>query len=228
MSAAKVIAIDGPSGSGKSTIAKIIAQKLNLTYLDTGAMFRGIAYGLDLAGIDVSETNKISDFLTTMNLSYAPATNILIELNGANLTDKIREHHVSALASKYSQISEIRNFLKEFQRQIANTKASVLEGRDIGTVIFPDAALKIFLTADPRVRAERRYHQLIDLGQDVTHTSIEKIADDIAKRDREDSKREIAPLVKAGDAVEIDTTSLSIEQVIEKIISLYHQRQELF
>ena len=228
MNKTKVIAIDGPSGSGKSTIAKSLSEKLNLTYLDTGALFRTLALGLHKSNIKDFEVEQIENFLNSAELVYAPNSEILVELNGVDFTRKIREHEVSALASKYSKVSSIRTFLKNFQREIATKRASILEGRDIGTVIFPDAAIKIFLTADPAIRAERRYQQLKDLGKDVSTTSVAQIATDIAKRDKEDSGRDLAPLIKADDAIEIDTTALSINQVIEKIIEIFNSRKDLF
>ena len=228
MSKTKVIAIDGPSGSGKSTIAKSVSTKLSLTYLDTGAMFRAIAYSLDSAGIKVEETDRISDFLSSLNFEYAPSEAVLIRLNSEDLSSKIREHHVSRLASHYSVIPEIRNYLKEAQRKIASNRPSILEGRDIGTVIFPDAVIKVFLTADPKVRGQRRYDQLKDLGKDMSGVSVDSLISDIEARDAADSSRDVAPLVKADDAIEIDTTALAIEEVIEKIADLYHQNKEAF
>lgn len=228
MSRSKVIAIDGPSGSGKSTIAKAVASKLSLTYLDTGAMFRAVAYALDSAGIKVEEIDRISDFLSSLHFEYAPEKNILIRLNSDDLTSKIREHHVSGLASKYSVIPEIRDYLKEAQRKIAAVRPSILEGRDIGTVIFPDAIIKVFLTADPKIRGQRRFDQLKDLGKDMAGVTVDSLISDIEARDEADSSRNVAPLTKADDAVEIDTTTLSIDEVIQKIADLYTQNQAAF
>lgn len=233
---AKVIAIDGPSGSGKSTIAKIIAQKLNLTYLDTGAMFRSLAYILDQLPIDFnqqhlsqSELQQVQSCLQQMNFEYGVSSDILIRINGENLTEKIREHQVSAMASKISKFSVVRDYLAQKQRLIAKERPSILEGRDIGTVIFPNAAVKVFLTASATLRAKRRYEQLIEKDANNKNTyDQKKIEQDIIERDRQDQERTIAPLKKASDAIEIDTSSLSIDQVCDQIIAEYHKQQHLF
>lgn len=224
----KVIAIDGPSGSGKSTIAKIVSKQLDLVYLDTGALYRSIAWTLDNARIAEDQLADIEKFLGKMNLEYSPQENVLVRVNSIDLTQKIREHHVSELASKYSKLPVIREFLKKTQRDIALIHPAVLEGRDIGTVIFPDAVLKVFLTADPIVRANRRFEQLKELGQDVSKTSVEQIAKDIQERDNQDQNRKHAPLVKAKDAVEIDTSQITIEQVVTQIVNLFEQRKDQF
>lgn len=220
----KVIAIDGPSGSGKSTIAKIVADKLSLTYLDTGAMFRAIAYCMDKKNVEVENVDFIAAILKDMDFQYAPTESILVEIDGHDLTEKIREHHVSKLASMYSKVSIIRDFLKEKQREIARSKPSILEGRDIGTVIFPDAAIKIFLTADPEVRAKRRFEEI----KDTTDITYEQVLSDIKKRDEADRGREIAPLVKADDAIEIDTSHKSLEDITQEITRIFESKKNLF
>jgi len=232
----KVIAIDGPSGSGKSTIAKIISQKLNLTYLDTGAMFRAIAYSLKDLSIDFTkdeldkdEIETVSKYLQSLKFEYGVSESILVRLNDNNLTDEIREHYVSDLASRTSKFPIIRNYLKDKQREIANTKPSVLEGRDIGTVIFPGALVKIFLTADSKVRAKRRYDQLVEKDPDTASSlSVKSIQADIESRDALDQSRETAPLKMANDAISIDTSNKSIEEVADEIISEYDKKKELF
>lgn len=222
----KVIAIDGPSGSGKSTIAKIIAQELDLTYLDTGALYRAIAYTLNEKNISQADTMAIEATLSELKFEYGKSEEELIIINGENLTLKIREHKVSELASKYSKLPVVRDFLQSFQRNFAKTNPSVLEGRDIGTVIFPNAALKIFLTADPKVRAKRRYEQLEEMG--TNKISLEAILSDIKKRDQADISRAIAPLKKADDAIEVDTTSKNIEEITAKIKALYSKNSFFF
>lgn len=222
-----VVAIDGPSGSGKSTITQLVAKKLGLIYLDTGAMFRAVAYFLDSKGIDPSEVEKIEKQLEQFTFTYGKSPDVLVEIDDEDLTHKIREHHVSALASKYSQIPVVRTYLKKLQRDIGCKKPSILEGRDIGTVIFPKAALKIFLTANDEVRAKRRLDQLQGADPSV-EISLEQVLQDIRSRDEQDQARAMAPLVKADDAVELDTSSLSIEAVVEQICDLYKQREELF
>lgn len=222
----KVIAIDGPSGSGKSTIAKIIAKELGLTYLDTGALYRAIAYTLDSKKILETELDKIQSTLSNLKFEYGKSENELIIINGENLTSTIREHKVSELASKYSKLPVVRNFLQSFQREFAQTHPSVLEGRDIGTVIFPNAALKIFLTADSGIRAKRRLDQLRDQGEsDIT---LEAILSDIKKRDQADITRSIAPLKRADDAVEIDTSSKDITKITAQIKDLYSKNSFFF
>ena len=218
---AKVVAIDGPSGSGKSTIAKALAKKLNLTYLDTGALYRSIAYTLHHKNIPAEDINSIEVELNSLTLEYSPEEGILIKVNGTDLTSKIREHFVSELASTYSKLPVVRNFLTSFQREFSLTRPSVLEGRDIGTVIFPDAALKIFLTADPAVRASRRFEQLKELGKNITGISAASIQADIEARDQADKSRSVAPLIKASDAIEIDTGSLEIDQILNQITNLF-------
>lgn len=232
----KVIAIDGPSGSGKSTIAKMVSTKIGLTYLDTGAMFRAIAFSLKDFDVDFSkqvldtvEENKIQKYLDSLKFEYGISSEVLIRLNGENLTSTIREHYVSELASHTSKFSIIRDYLKDKQREIANSKPSVLEGRDIGTVIFPNAAVKIFLTASADERAKRRFEQLVEKdNKNKEIYSVQEILEDIKKRDEQDQNRDIAPLVCSKDAVEIDTTSLSIDQVVESIINEYNKNKEHF
>src|SRR5690606_31615365 len=159
----QVIALDGPSGSGKSTVAKMIAEKLGLIYIDTGAMFRAAAYALQHTGIDFtkpelnkSEEETIDKFFHDHRFQFAPEPGVLILLDNLNLTDVIREHHVSKLASQVSKHRVIRTFLAKWQRDIVEARPAILDGRDIGTVIFPNAALKVFLTASPEERANRR------------------------------------------------------------------------
>jgi cytidylate kinase len=236
MTKEKVIAIDGPSGSGKSTIAKIVSNKLSLTYLDTGAMFRAIGYSIRKLDIDFSkneltksESESVQNLLDSLKFEYGVDDKTLIRVNDEDLSEKIREHEISTLASLTSKFSPVRNYLKSIQRDIAILKPSVLEGRDIGTVIFPNAAVKIFLTADPEVRAERRYSQLIEKDESNRDKySVGKIMKDIEERDAQDANRSIAPLTKASDAIEIDTSYLSIEEVAESIIEAYNNKKELF
>ena len=223
----RVIAIDGPSGSGKSTIAKLVAQKLDLVYLDTGAMFRAIAYFLDQGQVSADDDELVQNKLEEFNFIYAKDENCLVEVDGVDLTEKIREHHVSKLASIYSQNSIVRNYLKKLQQKIASVRPSILEGRDIGTVVFPNAAVKFFLTANNEVRAQRRYSQIKEKDPDSSLT-VESIMADIIKRDEEDSNREIAPLVKAQDAIEIDTSSLSVDEIIEIICEKFGLNQQHF
>lgn len=228
-SKSKVIAIDGPSGSGKSTIAKIVAEKLSLTYLDTGAMFRAVALGINQADISFEDINSMKSYLSKINFEYGVSSDVLIQINGVNFTEKIREHDVSTMASIVSKYDFIRNFLKEQQRKIAMQKPSILEGRDIGTVIFPNAALKYYLNADPKIRAKRRFDQLVEKDPSLTAKYSEmQILKDIETRDFEDENREVAPLKRADDALILDTTSMDIDQVVDSIIVEFNKRINLF
>lgn len=226
----QVIALDGPSGSGKSTVAKMIAHKLGLIYIDTGAMFRAAAYSLQHTGIDFtkpkleeSEDQFITKFFHDHRFQFAPEPGVLILLDNLNLTDVIREHHVSKLASQVSKHKVVRDFLKSWQREIVRDRPAILDGRDIGTVIFPNALLKVFLTASPEERATRRFEELKVRGQ--TELDYETILKDIKERDFEDMNREIAPLKKAEDGVELDSTGKDIPQIVEEIIDLWNKKK---
>lgn len=209
---AKVIAIDGPSGSGKSTIAKELANSLGVLYIDTGAMFRALAYIADQEKIDLTEGTPLINFLDSLKIEYGVSDSVLIRINGLDLSDKIREHHVSKLASIISQLPSVRKYLLDFQRSLALDKVCVMEGRDIGTVVFPDSFSKFFITASVDIRAERRLKQLRENGdQNIT---LEQIAEDVRKRDETDMNRSVAPLKKAEDAMLLDTSNLNMADVI--------------
>lgn len=226
----QVIALDGPSGSGKSTVAKMIANKLGLIYIDTGAMFRATAFALQHTGIDFTkpqldpaEETLIDKFFHDHRFQFAPEPGVLILLDNLNLTDVIREHHVSKLASQVSKHKVIRDFLKNWQRDIVKDRPAILDGRDIGTVIFPNALLKVFLTASPEERANRRFEELKERGQlDIDFDTILK---DIKERDFEDMNRAIAPLKKAEDGLELDSTGKTIPQIVDEIIDLWNSRK---
>lgn len=226
----QVIALDGPSGSGKSTVAKMIAHKLGLIYIDTGAMFRAAAYALQHTGIDFTkpelndaENKTIDKFFHDHRFSFAPEPGVLILLDNLNLTDVIREHHVSKLASQVSKHKIVRTFLANWQRDIVKDRPAILDGRDIGTVIFPNAILKVFLTASSEERATRRFEELKERGQaDVDYATILK---DIKERDFEDMNRTIAPLKKADDGVELDSTGKTIPQIVDEIIALWDRKK---
>lgn len=228
----QVIALDGPSGSGKSTVAKMIAQKLGLIYIDTGAMFRAVAYALQHTGIDFtkpqlekSEEAMIEKFFQEHLFQFAPMPGVLILLDNLNLTDVIREHHVSRLASQVSKHKVVRDFLKAWQRDIVKDRPAILDGRDIGTIIFPNALLKVFLTASSEERATRRFEELKQRGQqDVDYETILK---DIKERDYEDMNRTIAPLKKADDGLELDSTGKTIPEIVDEIIKLWEEKKAL-
>ena len=217
-----IITIDGPSGTGKSTVAKKVAEKLGFTYFDTGAMFRTIAYGILVNRIDYKNHEILAHFLQTAELSlknHQGKTHFY--LNGSDVTSHLRTAEVTSLSSKISTIKEVRDKLGQLQRDLVKGISAVFEGRDMGTVIFPNAETKIFLTAEPAVRAKRRYHELV--AKDATFAeshSFEKTLQDIQERDERDENREIAPLKAAKDAHLVDTSNLSIDEVVDHIIFL--------
>ena len=212
---AKVIAIDGPSGSGKSTIAKELALSLGVLYIDTGSMFRALAYVADEQKIVLKEGLDFQKFLSSLKIDYDVKDSVIIKINGHDLSEKIREHHVSGLASVISQLPSVRKFLLDFQRSLAFDKVCVMEGRDIGTVVFPDSFCKFFITASVDIRAERRLKQLRENGdQKIT---LAQIAEDVRLRDETDMNRSVAPLKKAEDAILLDTSLLKMEEIIHII-----------
>lgn len=225
-----VIALDGPSGSGKSTVAKLVAQELGVTYIDTGAMFRSVAFALQHLPIDFTrpslaeaEEATVRQFFHDHRFSYDVAPGILVELDNLNLTDRIREHHVSRLASQVSKHAVIRSFLAQWQREIVKNRPAILDGRDIGTIIFPQAILKCYLTASSHERAQRRLEELQARGEEGLDFTT--VLTDIEERDHQDMTREIAPLKKAPDAMEIDTTGKTIPQIVSIIVGEWKKRR---
>lgn len=212
-----IIAIDGPSGAGKSTIAKILASKLGITYLDTGAMYRAVGLKALRTGVCPSDEKQVEKMLAETEIDVATENGVQkVYLDGEEVSGFIREHRVSKAASDISAVPCVRYALVELQRKIASKKDTVLDGRDIGTFVLPNAEFKFYLTASVGERAKRRYNELLAKGEVVEFETIKK---DIETRDYNDSHRAVAPLKKADDAVEIDTTYLNIEQVAEKLIS---------
>lgn len=212
------IAIDGPAGAGKSTAARAAAANLGYIYVDTGALYRAIAcYVLEKGG-DVHDREKVIELLgeITPELRFEQGVQH-VYLNGRDVTDKIRTPEVSMGASAVSPVPEVRAFLFELQRKLARENNVIMDGRDIGTVVLPDADLKIFLTASPEARAERRFKELSEKGNAPAY---EQVLQDIIKRDREDSTREIAPLKQAEDAVLLDTTGMTLEETTAEIIKM--------
>ncbi len=207
-----IIAIDGPSGTGKSTTAKIVAKDLGLTYLDTGAMYRAITFAALEKNVAPTDKAGIDQLLQSTKIRFDDNNQIVI--NGVNREKEIRGKQVSEAVSPYSAVPEVRSVLTQLQREIASERSCILDGRDIGTVVFPNADFKFFLVTDLKVRAERRYQECKEKGIAMTFEEIEK---NLAERDRIDSSRATAPLKKADDAIEIDTTQLSIEQQVKKI-----------
>ena len=214
----KEIAIDGPAGAGKSTIAKRVAEKLGLIYVDTGAMFRAIALYMTGKCVKSNETDKVKEGLNNIRLDivYENGEQQII-LNDENVSRLIRNPEISKAASSFAQVPEVRERLLILQRELADKRPVVMDGRDIGTKVLPSASVKIFLTADVKVRAERRYKELTEKGEKV---NLEDIMSDIKSRDEQDMNRKVSPLVQAGDAVLVDTSSLSIDEVVDAIIKI--------
>ncbi|MDP6965728.1 MAG: (d)CMP kinase [Candidatus Marinimicrobia bacterium] len=211
-----VIAIDGPAASGKSTTAQGVAKKLGFIYLDTGAMYRAVTLAVLEAGLDSSDMVGIESLLREISLSFDledSSTRIL--LNARDVSEQIRGLEVTRNVSAVSALPVVREKMVEIQRQIGSSQDSVVEGRDIGTVVFPGAKFKFFITADYETRAARRQQDLEQLG---IHRAIREIIEDLKKRDLKDSRREHSPLTKAEDAIEIDTTTLTIQEQIDTIV----------
>ncbi len=218
----QVVAIDGPSGSGKSTVARALARELGLLYIDTGAMFRALATYADSRGIDFKEGPELTEFLNNIKMEYGVSEDVLIAIDGQDLTRAIREHRVSKLASIISQLPSVRTFLLKFQRDLAGERLCVMEGRDIGTVVFPNAFIKFFVTASVQTRALRRLDQLRAGGdQDV---ELEQVIKDVIKRDETDTNREVAPLKQAADAELVDTTNYTQEEIISMLAAKVRSR----
>jgi len=211
------IAIDGPVGAGKSTIAKLVAKKLNIIYIDTGAMYRAVGLYVVRCGLDVKNPDDVKSVLDEINLDVRLASDgQTIFLNGEDVTNLIRTPEISMAASAVSAVSEVREKLVEMQREMANSKSVVMDGRDIGTVVLPNATTKIFLTASLDTRADRRYKELIKKGQKVT---LEDVKNDIVLRDNNDMSRATSPLKQAEDAILLDSTGKSLDEVVLEVIS---------
>jgi cytidylate kinase len=221
-----VIAVDGPSGSGKSTVAKKVAKELGILYIDSGAMYRAVAWATQRLGLDWSQNDlsvqdsfALDSFLQQNQLQYQPQPNVLVSFEGQDLTHEIRSHVISEKASLVSKHKIVRDFLTSWQRKIVASQPAILDGRDIGTVVFPQAVLKYFLTASVDERAQRRYVELIGRGEQVERQIL---IQDIKQRDQRDQERTLAPLIQAADAILIDTTSKTIEDVVRLIVGNWH------
>jgi len=215
-----IIAIDGPAGAGKSTIARRVAARLGFLYVDTGAMYRALGLWALRAGVDLQDAQRLGRLAAAARIDFA-ANGTRVLLNGEDVTEAIRSPEVSAAASLISTYPIVRRAMVAEQRRIGSHSSVVMEGRDITTVVFPEADVKIYLDAAPETRAQRRLHELAERGQQLTPAQV---AAELAERDRRDRSRAEAPLVQAPDAVLIDTTSLSIEQVEEAVLKLIRQR----
>nr|WP_207652810.1 (d)CMP kinase [Clostridium isatidis] len=208
------VAIDGPAGAGKSTIAKLVAKRFNLMYINTGSMYRAVALAAKENNIDENKIEDLCKLIDTMDMEFRDDD---LFLNGENIQDKITMPEISVIVSKYAAIKEVREKLVKLQREMSRKFDVIMDGRDIGTVVLKDSKFKFFLTATAEARAERRYKELKMRGLDVDYDTI---LEDIIKRDYYDSHREVDPLRKAEDAIEIDSTNLSIFEVTEKISSI--------
>jgi len=217
-SAAKVIALDGPSGSGKSTVARGVAQALGWRYVDTGATYRAATLAVLRAGVELTDDDGITKVVSAagIELSTDPA-DAAVRLEGDDVSALVRGPEVTAAVSAVSAVPAVRTHLVDLQRRLAGDAGAVLEGRDIGTAVFPDAAVKVFLDATPEVRANRRAG---DADAGVTDASVDAVAADLARRDRLDSSRTASPLLAADDAVHLDSSALDAQQVVDRVLEL--------
>lgn len=219
----KSIAIDGPAGAGKSTLAQQAAKELGFLYVDTGAIYRTVALKTLRAGVDAADESQMAPLLENLDIrmDYGPDGEQRMFLEGEDVSKAIREHQVSGLASKVAAIPAVRDFLLDFQRKQAREHDVVMDGRDIGTVVLPDADVKIFLTAAPESRAQRRVLELEQRGQQADYNTI---LHDIIQRDEQDKNRPIAPLRQAEDAVLLDTTKLNLAESLRAMLSLVKEK----
>ena len=215
----KSIAIDGPAGAGKSSIAKALSKRLGYIYIDTGAMYRAVALFFLENNVADGTDSRIESLLDKLEISikYEDGAQKVI-LNGEDVTGKLRLEEIGKLASKFSAIGSVREKLVALQRKLAQKENVVMDGRDIGTVVLPNADLKIYLSASSKVRAKRRYLELLEKGQ--TDLDINDIEDEIIKRDEADMNREISPLKQADDAYYLDSSDMTLEEVVSKILSM--------
>ena len=212
------VAIDGPAGAGKSTIAKLVAKEKGYIYVDTGAMYRGLAIHFLDKGIQKEETDKVIEACKDAEVTIAYEDGVQhVYLNGKDITARLRNEEVGNMASVTSAIPEVRKKLLELQQNLAKTQDVIMDGRDIGTCVLPHADVKIYLTASVETRAKRRYQELLEKGEDC---NLEEIARDIEERDHRDMSRKIAPLKQAEDAVLVDSSDMTIEEVVKTIVNL--------
>jgi cytidylate kinase len=211
-----LITIDGPSGAGKTTVSRILAARLGYRYIDTGALYRGVAMAAISSGLKPDDDNGFLAMFNTVKLYFVPGeAGLRLFLNGSDITDQIRTPEISMAASAVSARPVVRNFLLNLQRDLGRDKNVVFEGRDMGTVVFPDADVKFFLDASLTTRAKRRFRELAP----TTPQSLEGVETDMRRRDENDSSRDLAPLKAAEDAIRIDSTDLTIEEVVERMVA---------
>ena len=217
-----IVAIDGPAASGKSTTAKMVAKKLKMTYLDTGAMYRAVTLALLRSNTDLDDYDSVCQVVDELELDiYDQGSKTVVKLDGEDVSQAIRSMPVTKNVSAVSAVKYVREAMVEIQRNIGKKTNCVVEGRDIGTVVFPDAEFKIFMVADIKMRAERRLKELLEMGE---NRSLQEVMTDLKRRDEKDSTRSHSPLQKADEAIEIDTSMLSIDQQVEKIINLVREK----
>jgi cytidylate kinase len=219
-----IITIDGPAGAGKSTISLLLAKKLGFLYLDTGAMYRAVALSALRKGIDFSDVAALHEICRDIDINFRSAgDNYRVYIGEEDISDEIRRPEIDMLSSKISAIKEVRDAMTGLQRRIVRKGGVVAEGRDMGTVVFPDADYKFFLTASAEIRAGRRYKERLGRGE---HISMEQVETEIGKRDEQDKTRIIAPLRPALDAMIIDTTALGIDEVVEEVIKRIEKKRK--
>ena len=220
----KVIAIDGPAGAGKSTVAKMVAEQLGFVYIDTGAMYRAVACQVLAEGISLENHIEISALAGRISVRFSrDRAGLHVWADGSDVTETIRTPAVTAAVPLVSQVAAVRQAMVRLQREMAAAGAVVLDGRDIGSVVVPDACAKIFLTASVVERARRRWQELKDKGYELDLAALKQ---EMEQRDRQDSERELAPLIQAADAVLLDTTGMTIDAVVAGIIKTYRERCE--
>ena len=216
------IAIDGPGGAGKTTLSKAIAKKLGIVYVDTGAMYRTVGLYVRDHGFAADDAAAVCALLPEIHIEVKFENGVQnIYLNGTNPGDRIREPEISMYASGVSKIPEVRAFLLETQKEIARKNSVIMDGRDIGTVILPNADLKLFMTASPETRAKRRYLELIEKGQQVT---LEQVMEEMVARDAQDAGREIAPAIPADDAIMYDNSGLTFDESLESLLAFIKEK----
>ena len=216
------IALDGPSGAGKSTVAKALAKKLGIVYVDTGALYRTVGYFVRENGVSPKDADGVTALLPGISIELKYENGVQkVYLNGEDPGDKIRQPDISMYASAVSAIPSVRAFLLDTQRDIARKNSVVMDGRDIGTVILPDAEVKIFLFASSEARAKRRYKELIQKGENVTY---ETVLAEMLERDSNDRNRSVAPAIPAEDAIHMDNSNMSVEENVDAIIAIVKER----
>jgi cytidylate kinase len=220
-----IIAIDGPAGSGKSTVAKFIAKRLNYRYIDTGSMYRAVAWSAEKKDIDLSDENAVGQWVTQLKIEFvADPAGQQVKVNGENATGLLKNEVVGRGAAKVAAQKRVREILVAKQQEIGRSGNVVMDGRDIGTQVFPNAELKFFMDADAEERGKRRYLELKEKNLDV---DLENIIAEIKQRDHEDRTRAISPLCPAEDAIKIDTTKFAIEEVIDKVMEQINLKKEI-